>query len=181
MHGLTTAADPRGADPDPTETSEWLAALNSVRRFAGSERATFLLRALAREAARHGVVADAPPFSPYRNTISVERQPPFPGDLAMEERITAIVRWNALVMVMRANKASSELGGHIASYASAAEIFEVGFNHFFRADDIVFFQPHSAPASTPAPFLKGESPRSGLSTIAARSAAAASVPIRTPG
>ena len=155
MLGLTTADDPRGTDPDPTETAEWLAALNSVRRFAGSERATFLLRALAGEAARHGVVADAPPFSPYRNTISVERQPPFPGDLAMEERITAIVRWNALVMVMRANKASSELGGHIASYASAAEIFEVGFNHFFRADDIVFFQPHSAPGVYARAFLEG--------------------------
>ena len=97
--------------------------------------------------------------SPYRNTIPPETQAPFPGDLELEERITAIMRWNALAMVMRANMAAGELGGHIATYASGAEIFEVGFNHFFRAGgrggDIVYFQPHSAPGVYARAFLEG--------------------------
>jgi pyruvate dehydrogenase E1 component len=89
--------------------------------------------------------------TPYINTIGVEQQPVFPGDLALEERLASLMRWNALAMVVRANQAYGELGGHIASYASAADLFEVGFNHFFRArsaadqGDLVFFQPHSAP------------------------------------
>jgi pyruvate dehydrogenase E1 component len=119
------------------------------------------------EAARgQGVDVPRALTTPYRNTIPLERQAPFPGDVSLEERITAIVRWNALAMVVRANKASSELGGHIASYASAADLFEVGFNHFFRgrdaaaaggADggDLVFFQPHSAPGVYARAFLEG--------------------------
>ncbi len=101
------------------------------------------------------------PFSAYRNTIPLERQGAYPGDLAIEERLTAIMRWNALVMVMRANQAYGDLGGHVASYASAAEIFEVGFNHFFRAasaehgGDLVFYQPHSAPGVYARAFLEG--------------------------
>lgn len=103
----------------------------------------------------------ANPYSLYQNTIAVEQQPEYPGDLAMEERITSIIRWNALAMVAKANMAYGELGGHIASYASAAEIFEVGFNHFFRADtaqgkgDLVYFQPHSAPGVYARAFLEG--------------------------
>ncbi len=108
-----------------------------------------------------GLALDGPPSTPYRNTIPPEKEPPFPGDLKLEERIVAIMRWNALAMVMRANHVSGELGGHIASYASAAEIFEVGFNHFFRArsdeggGDIVYFQPHSAPGVYARAFLEG--------------------------
>jgi pyruvate dehydrogenase E1 component len=103
--------------------------------------------------------------TPYGNTISPSDEPRFPGDLEMERRITAIVRWNALAMVVRANRQSSELGGHLSSYASAAELFEVGFNHFFRGDgleqakekttDLVFFQPHSAPGVYARAFLEG--------------------------
>ena len=81
---------------------------------------------------RKGLRSSIQPYSAYRNTIPVEQQGGYPGDLAMEERITSLIRWNALAMVVRANQAHGELGGHIASYASAAEIFEVGFNHFFR-------------------------------------------------
>ncbi len=97
----------------------------------------------------------------YVNTIGVDEQSPFPGDLAIEERIGALMRWNALVMVVRANKAYGELGGHIASYASAADLFEVGFNHFFNArsdghgGDLVFFQPHSAPGVYARAYLEG--------------------------
>ena len=106
-------------------------------------------------------------ITPYVNTIPLEAQTPFPGDLAMEQRLAALMRWNALAMVMRANRVesggSAELGGHIASYASAADLFEVGFNHFFRArddgaghlGDLVFFQPHSAPGVYARAFLEG--------------------------
>ena len=148
-------------DSDPTETAEWLDALESVFRVTGGERAEFILSALGRKAKDLGVVPDVLPFGPYRNTIPLEKQSPFPGDLDMETRLTAIIRWNALAMVMRANASHGELGGHVASYASAAEIFEVGFNHFFRgADDahggdVVFFQPHSAPGVYARAFLEG--------------------------
>jgi pyruvate dehydrogenase E1 component len=153
--------DDRADDPDPDETAEWLAALDSMVRAAGEERAKFILSALDRKANDLGVGVDMPHFSPYQNSIPLGKQPPFPGDIAMEERITAIIRWNALAMVVRANKAYGELGGHIASYASAAEIFETGFNHFFHADtgdgdgDLVFFQPHSAPGIYARAFLEG--------------------------
>src|ERR1700727_2657994 len=151
----------RPVDTDPDETAEWLAALESVVRAAGEDRAEFLLSALDRKAKELGVGTDLAPYLPYRNSIPLERQPPFPGDIAMEERITAIIRGNALAMVIRANKAYGDLGGHIASYASAAEIFEIGFNHFFHADsgaddgDLVFFQPHSAPGVYARAFLEG--------------------------
>ncbi len=158
---LTMNDSPAGADSDPTETAEWLEALESVVRVAGAERAEFILSALDRKAKELGVVPDVLPFGPYRNTIPLEKQGAFPGDIDMETRITAIIRWNALAMVVRANAAYGELGGHVASYASAAEIFEVGFNHFFRgADDdqggdVVFFQPHSAPGVYARAFLEG--------------------------
>ena len=109
-----------------------------------------LLRLLEEQAQQRGIVANVPPYSAYRNTIPPTRRAPIPAISRIEERLTSIMRWNALAMVVRANSAYGELGGHIGSYASAAEIFETGFNHFFRADegrggDLVFFQPHSAP------------------------------------
>ena len=148
-------------DLDPAETREWLESLTSVFQRSGGERVEFILSALDRQARGTGLTSDPPPFSPYRNTIPVEKQPPFPGDIEMEQRITAIMRWNALAMVVRANRAHGELGGHLASYASVAEIFETGFNHFFRAasdghgGDIVYFQPHSAPGVYARAFLEG--------------------------
>jgi pyruvate dehydrogenase E1 component len=147
-------------DADPGETQEWLDALEAAVRAGGRERGLFLLKKLEEQAQHLGIVAHVP-FSAYRNTIPLEEQGAYPGDLALEERITSIVRWNALAMVVRANQAYGELGGHIASYASAAEIFEVGFNHFFRAadatrrSDLVFFQPHSAPGVYARAFLEG--------------------------
>src|SRR5271169_39006 len=156
-------------DSDPAETTDWLDSLESMFRHSGPERAEFILSALEHKARELGVYSDVLPFSPYRNTIPLEKQSRFPGDIAMEERITAIIRWNALAIVVRANKAYGELGGHIASYASAAEIFETGFNHFFRAadeargGDLVFFQPHSAPGVYARAFLEGRLDRSHLS------------------
>ncbi|MCC7253573.1 alpha-ketoglutarate dehydrogenase [Hyphomicrobium sp.] len=162
---MSSARDRTQANPpidsDPDETSDGLASLDSIAKFDGAARARFILEALDRRARQLDVVADTLPYSPYRNSIPLDEQPPYPGDLAMEERITSIMRWNALAMVVRANRAHGELGGHIASYASAAEIFEVGFNHFFRAGgesgngDLVFFQPHSAPGVYARAFLEG--------------------------
>ncbi len=158
---MRTAAIADSTDNDPQETADWLNALDSVAKFAGPERARFLLEKLERRAKEMRIVSDIPPYSPYRNSISVSEQAAFPGDIDMEEHITSIIRWNALAMVVRANQAYGELGGHIASYASAAEIFEVGFNHFFRGDetpgggDLIYFQPHSAPGVYARAYLEG--------------------------
>ena len=102
---------------------------------AGPERVREMMDMLAPQARGPAIGWQPARGTPYVNTIPVERQPPFPGDLAIEERLASIMRWNALAMVVRANQAYGELGGHIASYASAADLFEVGFNHFFRAGD----------------------------------------------
>ena len=151
-------------DTDPVETREWLDALDAVAQRESPERVAFLLRCLEEHAHNAGLVASAVPYSAYRNTIPLDRQGAYPGNLAIEERLTAIMRWNALAMVVRANKAYGELGGHVASYASSAEIFEVGFNHFFRArsndegdegGDVVYIQPHSAPGVYSRAFLEG--------------------------
>jgi pyruvate dehydrogenase E1 component len=147
-------ASARDEDTDPQETREWLEALEAVVRSAGRDRGHYLLKKLEEQAQHLGIVERIPPYSAYQNTIPLDRQGHYPGDLALEERIMAIVRWNALAMVVRANKAYGELGGHIASYTSAAEIFETGFNHFFRADDLVFFQPHSVPGVYARAFLE---------------------------
>jgi pyruvate dehydrogenase E1 component len=156
------------SDADPDETREWLDALAATVHESGKERGAFLLKKLEEQAQHLGILAHVPPYSAYQNTIPLEEQGAYPGDLTREERITSIVRWNALAMVVRANRAYGELGGHIASYASAAEIFEVGFNHFFRgagADhggDLVFFQPHSAPGVYARAFLEGRLTESQL-------------------
>ncbi|MFO1318925.1 MAG: alpha-ketoglutarate dehydrogenase [Burkholderiales bacterium] len=145
-------------DLDPVETREWLEALNSVIESGGRERATYLLRRLLDHARSKRVPMPPVLNSPYSNTIPLADQPQFPGNLEIEQRLISLVRWNALAMVVRANKAHAELGGHIASYASAADLFEVGFNHFFRAGqtgDLIYFQPHSAPGVYARAFLEG--------------------------
>ncbi len=152
-------------DADPAETAEWCEALDALTASHGAERARFLLDALLAHARRRGINWLPALITPYVNSIALAAQSPFPGDLAMEQRLAALMRWNALAMVMRANRVetggSAELGGHIASYASAADLFEVGFNHFFRArsdsfgGDLVYFQPHSAPGVYARAFLEG--------------------------
>lgn len=146
---------------DKAETAEWRDALLSLVEHAGPARARAILDMLS-EVARDPVIGWRPMLgSPYINTIPVDQQPPFPGDLAIEERLASIMRWNALAMVVRANQAYGELGGHISSYASAADLFEVGFNHFFKGPDsamgpdLVFYQPHSAPGVYARAFLEG--------------------------
>ena len=148
-------------DQDPAETREWLDALATLVRQSGPERARFVLGALQDEARRHALAWQPQRQTPYLNTVSLHEQAPFPGKLEIEQRLAAIMRWNALAMVVRANARQGELGGHIASYASAADLFEVGFNHFFRArhashgGDLVFFQPHSAPGVYARAFAEG--------------------------
>jgi len=142
-------------DADPVETREWLEAFDALVQAEGRERATFLLRRLLDHARARRVPLPPVLNTPYKNSVALAEQSQFPGNLELESRLSAIVRWNALAMVVRANRAYPELGGHIASYASAADLFEVGFNHFFRADDLVYFQPHSAPGVYARAFLEG--------------------------
>ncbi|HEX2332895.1 MAG TPA: alpha-ketoglutarate dehydrogenase [Burkholderiales bacterium] len=142
-------------DADPAETREWLEAFDALVEAEGRERATFLLRKLLDHARARRVPLPPVLNTPYKNSIALAHQPQFPGNLELESRISAIVRWNALAMVVRANRAYAELGGHIASYASAADLFEVGFNHFFRVEDLVYFQPHSAPGVYARAYLEG--------------------------
>ena len=155
-------------DSDPAETRDWLDSLEAVTRSVGNERGKYLLQQLDARAQELGIRTQQPPYSAYRNTISLQEQAAHPGDVALEERITAIVRWNALAMVVRANRAYGELGGHIASYASAAEIFEMGFNHFFRGSmngglgDLVYYQAHSAPGIYARAFMEGRLSESQL-------------------
>ena len=171
MSDATSASEASDAsvDVDPVETREWLESLEAVVLRAGEARGLYLLKQLEVQAQQRGIVGNLPPYSAYRNSIPLERQTAHPGDVALEERITAMVRWNALAMVVRANRAYGDLGGHIASYASAAEIFEIGFNHFFRgADaphgaDLVYFQPHSAPGVYARAFLEGRLTEAQLS------------------
>ncbi len=167
----TASTDPdttTHADADPAETAEWRDALLSLVAAQGPQRACFMLDHLA-ALARNPQIGWSPELgTPYVNSVDVERQPAFPGDLAIEERLASLMRWNALAMVARANSAHGELGGHIASYASAADLFEVGFNHYFRArnevhgGDLVFFQPHSAPGVYARAFLEGHLAESDL-------------------
>jgi pyruvate dehydrogenase E1 component len=153
------------SDPDPQETREWLDALESLIATEGETRAEFLLEQLFDKARRSCRRLKFNANTAYVNTIAQSEQPPYPGDIALEERITALVRWNALAMVVRANREHPELGGHIATYASAADLFEVGFNHFFRAGpdgDLVYYQPHCSPGVYARAFLEGRLSESTL-------------------
>ena len=162
----------RHNDTDELETAEWIAALESVLASAGPERARFLLSKLSAAARGAGLNWRDARITPYINTIRATDEPAYPGGsdaVDLEERIASILRWNALAMVVRANRAYGELGGHIASYASAADLFEVGFNHFFRArtaefgGDLIYFQPHSAPGIYARAFLEGRMSEDNLS------------------
>jgi pyruvate dehydrogenase E1 component len=148
-------------DSDPVGTKEWLDSLDSVLAFEGADRAEYLLGELIAEALRNGAPVPYSANTPYLNTIAPGREEPFPGDLEIERRIRSAVRWNAVATVLRANKESSELGGHIASFQSAATLYETGFQHFWHAPsathagDLVFVQGHSSPGIYARSFLEG--------------------------
>ncbi|MGH8275807.1 MAG: pyruvate dehydrogenase (acetyl-transferring), homodimeric type, partial [Steroidobacteraceae bacterium] len=152
---------PKLEDLDPVETREWLESIDSVLKTHGPERAHFLLERLIDYTRRGGAYLPFKPNTAYVNTIPTGREPEYPGNRALERRIEAYIRWNALVMVLLANRISSELGGHLASYASSATLYEVGFNHFWRAPseqhpgDMVFFQGHSSPGIYARAYLEG--------------------------
>ncbi len=153
-------------DADPVETREWLEAFDALIAQEGRERATFLLMKLLEHARARRVALPPVLNTAYKNSIALAEQAQFPGNLELETRISSMVRWNALAMVVRANREHPELGGHIASYASAADLFEVGFNHFFRAGvpgDLVYFQPHSAPGVYARAFLENRLSEENLS------------------
>ena len=148
-------------DPDPIETREWIEALDSVLDFEGAERAHFLLDELIGQGRRRGAPVPYSPNTPYLNTIPPGREDRHPGDRAIEHRIRSIIRWNELAIVLRANKESSELGGHIASFQSAATLYDVGQMWFWHAasdthgGDLVYFQGHSSPGFYARAFLEG--------------------------
>jgi len=148
-------------DGDPQETREWLEALDAVIEQEGPERAHYLIAQLVAQGHRAGINMPYAANTEYINTIPVDRQPRAPGDYAIENRIRSFVRWNALAMVLRANQGKSNLGGHIASFASAATLYDVGFQHFWHAPsehhggDLIFLQGHSAPGVYARAFLLG--------------------------
>jgi pyruvate dehydrogenase E1 component len=161
MSAVPSVAYPGSDDLDPTETREWLDALEAVIENEGVERAHYLIERLVDQARRSGINLPYSANTAYINTIPPHRQAPMPGDPEIEYRIRSWIRWNAMAMVVKANKVSSEYGGHIASFASSATLYDVGFNHFFRAPgkdhggDLVFFQGHSAPGIYARAYLEG--------------------------
>jgi pyruvate dehydrogenase E1 component len=148
-------------DIDPLETNEWVESIDSVLRQHGPERAHFLLNQMIDYARRSGAYLPYSPNTAYLNTIATNREPEYPGDRSIERRLEAYVRWNAMAMVVQANRVSTEYGGHISSYASSATLYEIGFNHFWRAPskdtlgDMVFFQGHSSPGIYSRAYLEG--------------------------
>jgi pyruvate dehydrogenase E1 component len=148
-------------DIDPIETREWLESIDSVLGQHGPERAHFLLNKMIDFARRSGAYLPYSPNTAYLNTIAAGRQPEYPGDRTIERRLEAYIRWNAMAMVVQANRKNSEFGGHISSFASSATLYEVGFNHFWRAPsadsggDLVFMQGHSSPGVYARAYLEG--------------------------
>ncbi|HEY2302106.1 MAG TPA: pyruvate dehydrogenase (acetyl-transferring), homodimeric type, partial [Acidimicrobiales bacterium] len=148
-------------DIDPEETAEWVDSFDAVLDIHGKTRARFLLMKLLERAREQQVGFPATVSTPYANTIPPDQEPWFPGNEDIERRIRAFIRWNAAVMVVRANHRAEGIGGHLATFASSASLYEVGFNHFFRgksngqAGDQVFFQGHAAPGIYARAFLEG--------------------------
>ena len=153
---------------EAVETKEWLDSLDYVMERGGPERVSNLIRKLRIHAERDGVRLPYRANTPYINTIPVEKEPPFPGSQELERRIKSLIRWNAMAMVVRANREQHGIGGHISTYASAATLVEVGMNHFFRGrtdnqeGDIVYFQGHASPGIYARAFLEGRLPAEKL-------------------
>src|SRR5713226_3154542 len=152
------------SDVNPQETTEWMEALDGVVEENGPERAAYLLGRLIDAAAKYGVGTPHKLTAPYVNTIPVEEEVAYPGDREVERRIKSLLRWNAMAMVVRANKHDPGIGGHISTYASLATLLEIGFNHFFRGPeapgggDQVYFQGHASPGVYARAFLEGRLP-----------------------
>jgi len=160
-HAGSAAAAQAAGEEELIETREWRESLDYVLEQSGPERVARLLRELQVHARKAGVEIPFTANTPYINTIPVEKQPPYPGSREIERRIKSLIRWNAMAMVVRANREESGIGGHISTYASAATLYEVGFNHFFRGreggheGDIIYFQGHASPGIYARAFLEG--------------------------
>jgi pyruvate dehydrogenase E1 component len=165
---MRNTAPKDAAELDAVETREWLESLDYVLQTGGPSRVSRLLRELSDHARRKGVKQPFTANTPYINTISASEEPPFPGSREIERRIKSLVRWNALAMVVKSNKADEGIGGHISTYASAATLYEVGFNHFFKGKgddhdgDIIFFQGHASPGIYARAFVEGRIPAEKL-------------------
>ena len=147
-------------DIDPQETQEWVESIRAVLETEGVERTHFIIEKMIEFARRNGVKMPYSPNTAYVNTIPVSNQPPFPGDRDIERRIKSLIRWNAMAMVVRANRENHGIGGHISSFSSAATLYEVAFNHFMKGHsaeggDMVFFQGHASPGIYARAFLEG--------------------------
>jgi pyruvate dehydrogenase E1 component len=148
-------------DVDPVQTTEWLQSVEEVISQQGPQRAQYLMRRVLDHARRLGAALPVLVQTPFFNTISPAQEPPYPGDEKIEKRIRRLIRWNAVVTVLRANHRNPGIGGHLATYASAASLYEVGFNHFFKGrdhpdgGDSVFFQGHAAPGIYARAYLEG--------------------------
>ena len=177
--------------PIPVETREWLESVDAVVESDGRERMGYLLDQAIDHAQEFGVKVSAGLSTPYVNTIPVDEEPELPGDPELERLATALVRWNAIAIVLQANAESSELGGHIASYQSAETLYEVGFNHFWRArseehgGDLVYMQGHSSPGIYSRAFLEGRLDRGAPAPVPAggrrRRALVVSAPVADAG
>src|SRR5499426_513996 len=165
---MRNTAPKDAAEIEALETREWLESLDYVLQSGGPARVSRLLRELANHAQRKGVRQPFTANTPYINTIPAAEEPPFPGSREIERRIKSLIRWNALAMVVKANKAEDGIGGHISTYASAATLYEVGFNHFFKGKgdnhdgDIIFFQGHASPGIYARAFVEGRIPAEKL-------------------
>ena len=147
-------------DLDPIETNEWLEAINSVIKEEGIERASFIMTKLAKKLNEEGAIPSYNLTTPFRNSIPAKDEAAMPGDLFMERRIRSLIRWNALAIVLRANKNDDDLGGHISTFSSAATLYDVGFNYFFKGsegqlEDLIYYQGHSSPGIYARSFLEG--------------------------
>ncbi len=148
-------------DADSIETGEWLDALKAVQAYRGAERTNYIVNRLVDEARREGMYVPRSMNTAYKNTIPPEQEAKSTGDRAIEHKLRSIIRWNALAIILRANKDSSELGGHIASFQSAATLYDIGFGHFWHAPtdthggDLLFIQGHSSPGIYARAFLEG--------------------------
>ena len=147
-------------DLDPIETSEWLDAISSVIEEEGIERASFLMTKLAKKLNEEGAIPSYNLTTPFRNSIPVKDEATMPGDLFMERRIRSLIRWNALAIVLRANKNDDDLGGHVSTFSSAATLYDIGFNYFFKGsngqlEDLIYYQGHCSPGIYARSFLEG--------------------------
>jgi pyruvate dehydrogenase E1 component len=172
-------------DINPTETDEWLDSFDAVIGTSGKARARFLLMKLLSRAIALQVNFPATVSTPYVNTIPADEEPSFPGDEHLEQRIRAYIRWNAAVMVSRANARYAGIGGHLSTYAAAGALYEVGFNHFFHGKDEgpgdqVFFQGHASPGIYARAFVEGRLSESDLENFRFEVGATASRATRTP-